>query len=67
VSGAKRVKDLRLLVVEDEGRIAQFLKKGLSERGYCVVAVGDGDGDAPSGVSITESAREGKAPREPER
>jgi DNA-binding response OmpR family regulator len=37
------VKDLRLLVVEDEAGIAQFLKKSLSERDYSVVAVGDHD------------------------
>jgi DNA-binding response OmpR family regulator len=34
---------LKVLVVEDEHRIAQFLKKGLAEKGYLVDAVGDAD------------------------
>jgi two-component system OmpR family response regulator len=34
---------MRVLVVEDEDRIAQFLKKGLTEKGYAVEAVGDSD------------------------
>jgi two-component system copper resistance phosphate regulon response regulator CusR len=34
---------VRVLVVEDEAKIAQFLKKGLSEKGYTVEAVADGD------------------------
>jgi len=34
---------MRVLVVEDEERIAQFLKKGLTEKGYAVDAVGDSD------------------------
>jgi DNA-binding response OmpR family regulator len=34
---------LRVLVVEDEQKIAQFLKKGLSEKGYAVETVGDAD------------------------
>ena len=34
---------MRVLVVEDEEKIAQFLKKGLSEKGYTVEAVGDPD------------------------
>ncbi len=34
---------MKLLVVEDEQRIAQFLKKGLTEKGYVVDAVGDAD------------------------
>ena len=34
---------MRVLVVEDEQRIAQFLKKGLTEKGYVVEAVGDAD------------------------
>jgi DNA-binding response OmpR family regulator len=33
---------VRLLVVEDEGRIASFLVKGLSDHGYCVDAVATG-------------------------
>jgi DNA-binding response OmpR family regulator len=34
---------VKVLVVEDEQRIAQFLKKGLAEKGYVVDAVGDAD------------------------
>jgi DNA-binding response OmpR family regulator len=34
---------MRILVVEDEQKIAQFLKKGLAEKGYTVEAVGDAD------------------------
>jgi len=34
---------LKILVVEDEVKIAQFLKKGLTEKGYSVDAVGDAD------------------------
>jgi len=34
---------MRVLVVEDEEKIAQFLKKGLTEKGYAVEAVGDSD------------------------
>ncbi len=34
---------MKVLVVEDEARIAQFLKKGLGEKGYTVEAVGNGD------------------------
>jgi DNA-binding response OmpR family regulator len=34
---------VRVLVVEDEEKIAQFLKKGLAEKGYSVEAVGDAD------------------------
>ena len=34
---------MKVLVVEDEQRIAQFLKKGLTEKGYLVDAVGDAD------------------------
>ncbi len=34
---------MRVLVVEDEQKIAQFLKKGLTEKGYTVEAVGDAD------------------------
>lgn len=34
---------MRVLVVEDEERIAQFLKKGLTEKGYAVEAVGNSD------------------------
>ncbi len=34
---------MRVLVVEDEEKIAQFLKKGLTEKGYSVEAVGDAD------------------------
>jgi two-component system OmpR family response regulator len=34
---------VRVLVVEDEQKIAQFLKKGLTEKGYAVETVGDAD------------------------
>ena len=34
---------MRVLVVEDEQKIAQFLKKGLTEKGYAVEAVADAD------------------------
>jgi DNA-binding response OmpR family regulator len=34
---------MRILVVEDEQKIAQFLKKGLAEKGYTVEAVADAD------------------------
>jgi DNA-binding response OmpR family regulator len=34
---------LRILVVEDEQRIAQFLRKGLAEKGYTVETAGDAD------------------------
>ena len=34
---------MRVLVVEDEQKIAQFLKKGLTEKGYTVEVVGDAD------------------------
>ena len=34
---------MRVLVVEDEQKIAQFLKKGLTEKGYTVELVGDAD------------------------
>ena len=34
---------MRVLVVEDEEKIAQFLRKGLSEKGYSVEAVPDAD------------------------
>ncbi|MEO8348027.1 MAG: response regulator transcription factor [Acidobacteriota bacterium] len=34
---------MKVLVVEDEEKIARFLKKGLTEKGYSVEAVGDAD------------------------
>ena len=34
---------MKVLVVEDEEKIAQFLRKGLAEKGYSVEAVGDAD------------------------
>lgn len=34
---------MRVLVVEDEQRIVQFLKKGLTEKGYTVETAGDAD------------------------
>jgi DNA-binding response OmpR family regulator len=44
---------MRVLVVEDEARIAQFLKKGLSEKGYAVDTVGDADSALERIVSAT--------------
>jgi DNA-binding response OmpR family regulator len=34
---------VKVFVVEDEQRIAQFLKKGLTEKGYAVDAAVDSD------------------------
>src|SRR4030042_1564720 len=34
---------MRILVVEDERRIADFIRKGLSEHGYAVDVAGDGE------------------------
>jgi heavy metal response regulator len=34
---------MRILVVEDEGKIADFIRKGLSEQGFAVDVAGDGD------------------------
>ena len=34
---------MKVLVVEDEARIVQFLKKGLTEKGYRVETVRDAD------------------------
>ena len=34
---------MKILVVEDEEKIAQFLRKGLAEKGYSVEVVGDAD------------------------
>src|SRR3990172_12686367 len=34
---------MRVLLVEDEGRIAEFIRKGLTERGYAVDVAQDGD------------------------
>ncbi|HYB52239.1 MAG TPA: response regulator transcription factor [Thermoanaerobaculia bacterium] len=34
---------MKVLVVEDEQKIAQFLKKGLTEKGYAVETAGDAD------------------------
>ena len=39
--------DIRLLVIEDEARIASFIQNGLSEEGYVVDVAGDG----PAGLS----------------
>ena len=35
---------MRILVVEDERRIADFISRGLSEQGYAVDVAGDGEG-----------------------
>ena len=34
---------MRVLLVEDEGRIADFIARGLSEQGYAVDVASDGD------------------------
>jgi len=34
---------MRILVVEDEAKIAQFIKRGLKEEGYAVDVAGDGE------------------------
>jgi DNA-binding response OmpR family regulator len=34
---------LKVLIIEDEARIAQFLRNGLSEKGYTVEVAGDSD------------------------
>ena len=34
---------MRILLVEDEQRIADFIRKGLSEQGYAVDVAYDGD------------------------
>jgi len=34
---------MRVLLVEDEARIADFIRKGLSEYGYAVDSAGDGE------------------------
>ncbi|MEZ5398910.1 MAG: response regulator transcription factor [Bryobacteraceae bacterium] len=44
---------MRLLVVEDESRMASLLKKGLSEEGYVVTVAEDG----PSGLAMAQSAQ----------
>jgi DNA-binding response OmpR family regulator len=44
---------MRVLVVEDEERIARFLKKGLAEESYAVDVVGDG----PSALDWVAGAR----------
>ena len=36
-------KDMRVLVVEDQERIASFIGKGLKEQGFVVDVVRDGD------------------------
>ena len=35
---------MRLLLVEDESRVADFIARGLSEQGYAVDVASDGDG-----------------------
>ena len=37
------VESMRILVVEDEQNVAAFIKQGLTEEGYVVDAVGDGE------------------------
>lgn len=42
---------MRLLLVEDESRMADLLKRGLAEEGYAVAAAGDGK----TGLAMAES------------
>src|SRR3990172_3890738 len=42
---------MRILVVEDERRIADFISRGLSEQGYGVDVAGDGE-EALQGVDV---------------
>lgn len=42
---------MRLLVVEDESRMASLLKKGLGEEGYAVTVAEDG----PTGLAMAQS------------
>ncbi|MGA2363662.1 MAG: DNA-binding response regulator, partial [Candidatus Aminicenantales bacterium] len=34
---------MRILIIEDEGKIAAFLKRGLKEEGYAVDVAADGE------------------------
>lgn len=43
---------MRLLVVEDESRMASLLKKGLAEEGYAVTVAEDG----PTGLAMAQSS-----------
>jgi two-component system copper resistance phosphate regulon response regulator CusR len=38
---------MRILVVEDERKIAEFIGRGLTENGYAVDIAYDGDGRSP--------------------
>ena len=44
---------MKVLVVEDEQRIAQFLRKGLTEKGYAVETVGDADAGLEKAAAMT--------------
>ncbi len=44
---------MKVLVVEDEQRIAQFLRKGLTEKGYAVETVGDADSGLEKAAAMT--------------
>lgn len=43
---------MRVLVVEDEDKIAAFIKKGLEEEGYAVDVVGDGESALDYALSV---------------
>ena len=43
LTGESREKRMRILLVEDDRRIARFVAKGLREQAYAVDVVGDGD------------------------
>jgi DNA-binding response OmpR family regulator len=49
--GLPRIRRVRILVVEDEPAIADFLERGLTAEGYSVTSVGDGEaGEAVLGA-----------------
>jgi two-component system OmpR family response regulator len=47
---------MRILVVEDDGKIASFLEKGLKEAGFSVDVRGDGDGALHLVLSVSYDA-----------
>ena len=53
---------MRVLVVEDEQKIAQFLKKGLTEKGYAVETAADADTALERGRRPADDQR-GRRPR----
>ena len=57
---------MRILLVEDEPRVARFVAKGLRERSYAVDIAGDGESAAPAKKSRsrkTATAEEAPAAR----